>query len=119
MQQIQLPPIAEGQTYLRGSSNRNGDIEHTVIIAVNDECLPRDLQRKWAKSVGGVLYNRIDALYVYNEHRDLVKPELYWTDDDVEWNSAYAWCQNYYHGRQYNGPKSVAIRGVAVSRFIL
>ncbi len=116
MQQIQLPPLADGQTYLHGRVNKNGDVEHTILIAVNDERLPRDLQREWAKSVGGVLCNRFDALVIYNEHRDLMKPGAIWTDDDVEWDSACAWYQNFYGG-QYYTRKSVALRAVAVSRF--
>ncbi|MFM0243835.1 DUF1566 domain-containing protein [Paraburkholderia sediminicola] len=119
MQQIQLPPLADGQTYLHGRINKHGDVEHTVLVAVNDERLPRDLQREWAKSIGGVLYNRIDALVIYNEHLDLVKPEAYWTDDDVEWDPAFAWCQYYYYGRQIISHKSAALRAVAVSRFTI
>ena len=118
MQQIQIPTLAEGRTYLYGRVNKHGDVEHTVLTAVNDERLPRDLQREWAKSVGGVLYNRIDALVIYNEHRDLVKPEAYWTDDDVEWDGACAWCQHF-HGGQYGYRKSAALRAVAVSRFTI
>ncbi|OXI42447.1 hypothetical protein [Burkholderia aenigmatica] len=116
--QILVPPVAEGQTYLYGRVNKSGDVEHTVLIAVNDKRLPRELQREWAKSVGGVLFSRVDALIVYNEHRDLVKPEAYWTDDDVEWDSAYAWYQLCHDGAQYDDRKSVELRGVAVSRFI-
>jgi len=119
MQQLQLPPVAEGQIYLHGRINKHGDVEHTVLIAVNDKRLPRDLQRDWAKSVGGVLYNRIDALVIYNEHRDLVKPEAYWTDDDVDWDPAYAWYQNCYYGGQYGNHESAELRGVAVSRFTI
>ncbi|VVE90773.1 DUF1566 domain-containing protein [Pandoraea bronchicola] len=118
MSQVVIPPIAEGQTYLYGRVNKNGDVEHTVLIAVNDDRLPREAQREWAKSVGGVLYNRVDALIIYNEHRDLVKPEAYWTDDDVEWDSAYAWYQDFSNGIQGNLLKSAALRAVAVSRFI-
>jgi hypothetical protein len=117
MQQLALPPIAEGQNYLYGRIDKNGDVEHTVLIAVNDERLPRELQRKWAKSVGGILFNRVDALVIYNEHRDLVKPEAYWTDDDCEWDPAYAWYQYYDVGSQIYGHKSAALRAVAVSRF--
>ncbi|SMG00365.1 hypothetical protein [Burkholderia singularis] len=117
MQQIQLPPLAEGQTYLYGRINKSGDVEHTVLIAVNDERLPRELQREWAKSVGGILFNRIDALIIYNEYRDLVKSGAYWTDDDVEWDSASAWFQTGNNGYQGTSPKSVGLRGLAVSRF--
>ncbi|RQV20623.1 DUF1566 domain-containing protein [Burkholderia cenocepacia] len=116
--QILVPPVADGQTYLYGRVNKSGDVEHTVLIAVNDKRLPRELQREWAKSVGGVLYNRVDALIIYNEHRGLVKPEAYWTDDDVEWDSACAWYQYYLDGIQIGSHKSVELRGVAVSRFI-
>ena len=45
MQQIQIPPLAEGETYLYGRIDKNGEIEHTVIVAVNDEELPREKQR--------------------------------------------------------------------------
>jgi len=117
MQQIQIPPLAEGQTYLHGRIDKNGDIEHTVIIAVTDTRRPRDQQREWAKSVGGVLFTRVDALIIYNEHRELVKPEAYWTDDDVEWDSAYAWSQDFYDGGQSNDHNSAALRAVVVSRF--
>ena len=119
MQQIKIPPLTEGQTYLYGRANKSGEVEHTILKAVNDERLPRDLQREWAKSVGGVLYNRVDALVIYNDFRDLVKPEAYWTDDDVEWDPSSAWFQYYGYGLQSNGRKSVALRAVAVSRFIL
>ncbi|AIO45727.1 hypothetical protein DM44_4829 [Burkholderia cepacia] len=117
-QQIQLPQTAEGQTYLYGRINRNGDVEHTVLIAVNDERLPHELQRDWAKSVGGVLYNRIDALVIYNEHRSLVKAATYWTDEICEWDPAYAWYQGFSYGYQDGNHKSAELRGVAVSRFI-
>lgn len=117
-QQIQLPQTAEGQTYLYGRINKNGDVEHTVLVAVNDERLPHELQRNWAKSVGGVLYNRIDALVIYNEHRSLVKEAAYWTDEICEWDPAYAWCQYFNNGNQGISRKSAELRGVAVSRFI-
>ncbi|KVX53362.1 hypothetical protein [Burkholderia cepacia] len=117
-QQIQLPQTAEGQTYLYGRINRNGDVEHTVLIAVNDERLPHELQRDWAKSVGGVLYNRIDALVIYNENRSLVKAAAYWTDEICEWDPACAWYQYYGNGCQTSLRKSAELRGVAVSRFI-
>ncbi|GAB7525362.1 Lcl C-terminal domain-containing protein [Paraburkholderia sp. 2C] len=116
MQQIQIPPLAEGEVYLHGRVNKTGDVEHTVLVAVNDERLPRELQREWAKSVGGVLFNRVDALVIYNEHRALVKPEWYWTDDDVEWDSGYAWFQNFDDGNQYFYGKNGKLRAVAVRR---
>ena len=115
--QIQLPPLAEGETYLFGRVDKNGDIEHTVVIAVNNSALSREKQREWAKSIGGVLMNRIEAIEIYNSHRDLVEPDWYWTDEDVEWDTAYAWCQDFDYGGQGDYRKSAALRAVAVRRF--
>lgn len=117
MSQIILPPLEEGQIYLYGRVNKNGDVEHTVLRAVNDEPMPHAQQIEWAESVGGVLYNRIDALVIHNEHRSIVKPEAYWTADIVEWDSEYAWFQYYYYGSQSSLYRSSALRAVAVSRF--
>ncbi|MGA4275625.1 DUF1566 domain-containing protein [Ralstonia nicotianae] len=117
MQQIAIPSLAKGEIYLGGRIDKNGDVEHTVIIAVNNEELSREQQREWAKSVGGTLMNRIEALIIYNEHRGLVKPDWYWTDDDVEWNPACAWCQNFGNGLQDISHESAALRAVAVRRF--
>ncbi|NMV36958.1 DUF1566 domain-containing protein [Ralstonia insidiosa] len=117
MQQIQIPPLAEGEIYLGGRITKTGDIEHTVIVAINDDELPLAEQREWAKSQGGVLMNRYEALIIYNEHRDLVKKDWYWTDEEVECDTAYAWCQYFLSGLQIIIHKSAALRAVAVRRF--
>lgn len=117
MQQVQIPPVADSETYLFGRVDKNGDVEHTVVIAVNDGPLPREQQREWAKSVGGVLMNRIEGIVIYNEHRGLVKEASYWTDEDVEWNDAFAWYQDFSYGDQTSYHESAALRAVAVRRF--
>lgn len=117
MSQIILPPLEEGQIYLYGRVNKNGDVEHTILRAVNDEPMPHAQQIEWAESVGGMLYNRIDALVIHSEHRELVKPGWYWTIDVCEWDPEYAWSQYYDYGSQYYDPRSSAFRAVAVSRF--
>ena len=109
--------LAEGETYLGGRVLLSGSLELSVIVGVNDERLPQDGQRKWAKSLGGMLMNRYEGLVIYNEHRALVKEAAYWTDDECEWDSSCAWCQGFYYGTQGNSHKSAALRGVAVRRF--
>lgn len=116
MSQIILPPLEEGQIYLYGRVNKNGDVEHTVLKAVNNDRLPHAKQIEWAESVGGVLMNRFDALVIYNEHRSIVKAGAYWTADIVEWDPEYAWGQTYGSGYQYYRYRSSPLRAVAVSR---
>jgi hypothetical protein len=113
---IQTPELAEGEIYLGGRISKIGEVEHSVVIAINDEKLSLAGQREWAKSKGGVLMNRFEALVIYNEHRDIVTPNWYWTDDECEWDSACAWYQNFDHGGQTNFHKSAALRAVAVRR---
>ncbi|QTD88788.1 DUF1566 domain-containing protein [Burkholderia anthina] len=117
MQQITRPPLAEGEVYLGGRIDKNGDIEHSVAIGFSNERMSLQEQREWAKSLGGVLMNRYEALVIYNEHRDLVKEAAYWTDDEVEWDSAYAWYQSFRYGDQDHYHDSAALRAVAVRRF--
>ena len=118
MQQVTRPPLADGEVYLGGRIDKNGDIEHSVAIGFTDKRMSQEEQREWAKSLGGVLMNRYEGLVIYNEHRDLVKEAAYWTDDEVEWDSEYAWFQGFYYGAQYYSHKSAALRAVAVRRFI-
>jgi hypothetical protein len=117
MQQIQLPPLRDGEIYLGGRIDKNGEVEHSALITVSDKRLPRDEQREFGKSIGGVLMNRYEGLVIYNEHRGLVKPEVYWTDDDCEWDPSYAWYQYFDGGGQGINRKSSALRAVFVRRF--
>ncbi|WP_234775209.1 DUF1566 domain-containing protein [Paraburkholderia tropica] len=113
---IQTPELADGEVYLGGRISKIGEVQHSILIAINDAELSLDGQREWAKSKGGVLMNRHEALVIYNEHRDIVKPDWYWTDEECEWNSAYAWYQNFDGGGQRHNRKSAALRAVAVRR---
>jgi hypothetical protein len=109
--------LAEGEVYLGGRIHSNGTVEHSVVVGVNDERLPLADQIEWAKSLGGVLMNRFEGLVIYNEHRSLVKEASYWTGDDCEWDTSYAWFQGFNYGHQYGYLKGAALRAVAVRRF--
>ena len=117
MQQVQIPAVAEGETYLGGRIGKCGDIEHSVVVAVNNERMSLQQQHEWAAGLGAVLMNRYEALVIYNEHRSLVEEAGYWTGDEVEWDSGCAWCQGFNSGSQYYYRKSIKLRAVAVRRF--
>ncbi len=113
---IQTPDLAEGEIYLGGHISKTGEVVHSIVVALNDEELPLADQREWAKSKGGVLMNRFEGLLIYNEHRDIVQRDWYWTDEECEWDSASAWFQYFGLGSQSLSPKSAALRAVAVRR---
>lgn len=117
MQQIQIPPLAEGEIYLCGLVDANGDLEHTVIIGINNDGGSWQKQMEWAKSLGGDLTNRIEQAVIRARRPDLVEEAAYWSNTTVEWDSACAWYQDFYGGLQYFSLKSAARRAVAVRRF--
>jgi hypothetical protein len=117
MQQIPIPPLAEGEIYLCGLADANGDVEHTVIVAVNNERGSWQQQMNWAKTLGGDLTNRVEQALIRAKRPDLVEEAAYWSNTTVEWDSAYAWCQDFSYGFQGGSHKSAALRAVAVRRF--
>jgi hypothetical protein len=117
MQRIQIPPLAEGEIYLCGLVDANGDVEHTVIVSVNNERASWQQQMDWAKSIGADLTNRVEQAVIRARRTDLVEEAAYWSNTTVEWDSACAWCQYFYYGNQYRSHKSAALRAVAVRRF--
>ncbi len=117
MQRIQIPPLAEGEIYLCGLVDANGDVEHTLIVSVNNERAGWQQQMDWAKSIGADLTNRVEQALIRARRPDLVEEAAYWSNTTVEWDSAYAWYQLFDYGCQYGNRKSAALRAVAVRRF--
>jgi len=117
MQQIQIPPLAEGETYLCGLVDANGDVEHAVIIGINNDGASWQKQLDWAKSLGGDVTNRVEQAVIRARRPDLVEEAAYWSNTEVEWDSSFAWYQDFSYGFQYFYLKSAALRAVAVRRF--
>ena len=117
MQQLLIPPLAEGEIYLCGLVDANGDVEHTVIIGINNNGDSWQKQLDWAKSLGGDVTNRIEQAVIRARRPALVDEVAYWSNTEVEWDSSYAWCQDFGNGFQYGSHKSAALRAVAVRRF--
>jgi hypothetical protein len=102
MQQIQLPPLAEGEIYLCGFVNANGDVEHTILLPGDNDSATWQQQMDWAKSIGGDLPTRAELVIAYEQHRDQFQEAAYWsntpdTDPDC---SGWAWFQYFFSGLQ-------------------
>jgi hypothetical protein len=119
MQQIQLPPLAEGEVYLGGFVDANGDVSHTILLPGDRDGATWQEQMDWAKSIGGDLPNRIEQAMLYACHRDQFKKAAYWSntiDDEV---AAYAWSQDFGYGNQSCCSRSSDLRARAVRRLAL
>jgi hypothetical protein len=118
MQQLTIPPLAEGEIYLGGFVNALGDVTHTILLPGDNAPGTWQEQMDWAKSLGGDLPTRAELVIAYEQHRELFEQEAYWsntTDTDPSY-SGWAWCQHFYGGNQYTSVKNDKLRARAVRR---
>nr|DAH87968.1 MAG TPA: Protein of unknown function (DUF1566) [Caudoviricetes sp.] len=116
--QIQLPPLAEGEIYLGGFVDKNGDVTHTILLPGDSERASWQAQMEWAKSIGGDLPTRAELVIAYEKLREQFKPTAYWSntrDDDPEY-AGWAWSQDFTSGSQDTSPRYYELRARAVRR---
>ncbi|MDR8027022.1 DUF1566 domain-containing protein [Burkholderia cenocepacia] len=116
--QIQLPTLADGEIYLGGFVDKNGDVTHTILLPGDNDDATWQEQMDWAKSIGGDLPTRAELAIAYEQHRDLFEKAAYWSntpDDDPDY-AGWAWYQDFYDGGQLNNPQLNELRARAVRR---
>ena len=121
MQQLQIPAVAEGETYIGSIGDKNGDAYHLIMLSEENEGATWQDAMDWSKSVGGDLPNRIEQAMLFAYFKDQFKPDWYWSnqsfvDPDDEEDDRYAWCQGFSLGGQYDLPKNTKLRALAVRR---
>ncbi|CRY35206.1 DUF1566 domain-containing protein [Burkholderia pseudomallei] len=116
MQQIQLPPLTEGEVYIGAIGDKNGDFHHVILLPGDSGDASWQEQMDWAKSINGDLPTRVEQAMLWAHHRDLFKREWYWSNETHHRDSGYAWCQYFDGGNQSYGPKGAALRARAVRR---
>jgi hypothetical protein len=119
MQQIQIPPLADGETYIGAIGNAQGERHHVILLAGDSDDASHEEQLEWAKSIGGDLPNRIEQAMLWANHRDLFQKEWYWSNEKHHEDSGWAWCQGFSYGRQYDSPTTNARRARAVRRLVI
>ena len=118
MQQIQTPPLAEGEIYLGGFVDANGDVTHTILLPGDNKPATWQQQMEWAKSIGGDLPTRAELVIAYEKHRDQFKKTAYWsnTPDTDPGYSGWAWYQGFGNGYQDGRHQDREFRARAVRR---
>ncbi|WGS53529.1 DUF1566 domain-containing protein [Paraburkholderia sp. D15] len=118
MQQLQIPPLAEGEIYIGAVGDKNGDIYHVVLLPGDNDDAPWADQLEWAKSIGGDLPNRIEQAMLFAGFRDEFQKDAYWSnapDTDTGY-AGWAWYQYFLTGSQSLNHKGNALRARAVRR---
>ncbi|MEF3068101.1 DUF1566 domain-containing protein [Pandoraea apista] len=115
MTQVVIPPLNDGEIYLCGIVDANGDIEHTVIVAINNERGEWREQMDWAKALGADLMTRPEQAIAYANLKDRFEEAAYWSNEDD--GDGFAWFQYFSYGGQDYHRQITRLRAVAVRRF--
>lgn len=116
MQQLQIPPLAEGEVYVGAIGNKTGDVEHIILLPGDNERASWQDQLAWAKSIGGDLPNRIEQAMLFANCKDQFKEAAYWSNQQDADESGWAWYQYFVRGTQDGFGTRYALRARAVRR---
>lgn len=122
MQQIQIPPLAEGEIYLCGLVNATGDVTHTILLpAEAEKRLSWPDAMEWAKGMNADLPTRAELVLAFEQHRSQFKEAAYWSntpDADPEY-AGWAWFQRFSYGYQDSIPQGHEFPARAVRRLTI
>ncbi len=116
MQQLQIPPLAEGEIYVGAIGDAAGNLHHVILLPGDNDYATHESQLEWAKSIGGDLPNRIEQAMLWAHHRDQFKKDWYWSNETHHSESGWAWCQYFYYGYQSYDYRYGELRARAVRR---
>lgn len=116
MQQISLPPLAAGETYIGAIGDAQGNLHHVILLPGDNDDASWKAQQEWAASIGGDLPTRTEQAMLWASFRDQFKKDWYWSNEEHHADSGYAWSQYFGNGGQYDGLKTNELRARAVRR---
>ena len=116
MQQLQIPPLSEGEIYIGAVGDRNGDFHHVILLPGDNGDATWQAQMDWAKSIGGDLPSRVEQAMLWANFRDQFQKEWYWSNEVHHRESRWAWCLHFLNGYQDDNSQGYELRARAVRR---
>ena len=113
---INLPELAEGETYVGAIGDAAGNLYHVVLLPGDNDGATHKSQLEWAKSIGGDLPTRIEQAMLLANHSDQFKKDWYWSNEIHDTESGWAWFQHFTRGYQGTSHRVFEIRARAVRR---
>ncbi len=113
----QLPALAEGEIFIGAYCGPDGRMTAFTLLPGDQDSVTWAAALEWAKSIGGDLPNRVEALLLFVHAKGLFEERAYWACDHDE--NAWAWYQNFGYGPQYSLHKDDELRARAVRRWII
>ncbi|SDH41548.1 MULTISPECIES: DUF1566 domain-containing protein [unclassified Duganella] len=104
----------EGGIYAGIARGQNGQPDEHLILLPGDEKLNWDAAVAFAAAAGGRLPTRREQSLLFANLKEEFKEAWYWSGEQHEVDTDYAWYQYFYDGSQDTLRKSVAGRARAV-----
>ncbi|GAB7525363.1 Lcl C-terminal domain-containing protein [Paraburkholderia sp. 2C] len=112
-------PLAAGEEFAGLVLGHDGEPDYYLILLPGEkESINFDDARQWATDLGATLPTRREQSILFANLKDKFEAEYYWSGEQHESNSGYAWFQTFDTGLQTFTDKSYKLRAVAVRRFI-
>jgi hypothetical protein len=118
MTKFKIPLLAEGEIYLGGFVDANGDVTHTILLPGDNDAATWQAQMDWAKGIDGDLLTCSELVIAYEQHRGQFQKAAYWSNTrDGEPDFYYwAWYRGFYGGDQRVAHQDHRLRARAVRR---
>ncbi|WGS53528.1 DUF1566 domain-containing protein [Paraburkholderia sp. D15] len=112
--------LAPGERYAGLVLGENGEADYHLILLPGDaEDVDWEAAGKWATEHGGVLPNRREQSLLFANLKSEFQPTYYWSGQQHEEESGWAWYQYFGYGSQDDDREGLALRARAVRRLIL
>jgi hypothetical protein len=112
--------LAPGERYAGLILGENGETDyHLVLLPGEAEEVTWDNAGKWAQEQGGVLPSRREQSLLFANLKGEFQPAWYWSGQQHEQESGWAWCQGFFDGRQGTSLRYDEFRARAVRRLVI
>ena len=112
--------LANGEHYAGLVLDADGNPSHHVILLPGDEGdLTFDQAKEWAAKQGGELPSRQEQSLLFANLKGKFEGTWYWSGQQHETESGWAWYQHFYYGGQTSYYKFSEFRARAVRRLVI
>ncbi len=112
--------LAHGERYAGLILGENGESDyHLILLPGEVEDIKWDAASDWAQERGGFLPTRREQSLLFANLKSEFQSAYYWSGQQHETNSGWAWCQHFGYGRQGNYHAYFELRARAVRRLVL
>ena len=112
--------LRKGERYSGVILDAKGTPSHHLIL-LPGEIEDAEWQKaiEWAKEQGGELPTRQEQSLLFANLKGEFQEAWYWSSQQHETNSGWAWCQGFDYGSQGNSNHSYGLRARAVRRLVI